>query len=294
MKAKQKGFTLIELLLVIAIIALLIALLTPVLRSAKERAHRAVCLSNLNQLTLAWLTYADEHDGKMVRGTAFSTDTGTIVNRAVYEESWVGKAFLAPESRTELIDNPQKGALWPYIKDLDIYRCPRGITGHFLTYSIFSSANGGRVEGTYQPNTNIGEMKNLGKRVGSTVLKLTKLTDIISPAPGQRTVFIDQGETPTGTDFYVYYLYQKWKSQSPPPLHHSDGATISLADGHAEYWKWSHETVHMSREKLSIRSLFTERLTEDYEPHTDDGMYDLQRLQKATWGRIGYSAEQEP
>jgi prepilin-type N-terminal cleavage/methylation domain-containing protein/prepilin-type processing-associated H-X9-DG protein len=287
------AFTLIELLVVIAVIALLMAILIPVLRSAREQGYRVVCLSNLKQLTLAWTAYATEYDGKMVRGTAFSTDTGTIVNRAVYEESWVGKAFLAPESRNELIENPQKGALWPYIKDVDIYRCPRGITGHSLTYSIFSSANGGRVEGTYQPNTNVGEMKSLGKRIGSTVLKLTKLEDIISPSTGQRAVFIDQGETPTGTDFYVYYLYPNWKSQSPPPLHHNDGATLSFADGHAEYWKWSHETVHMSREKLSIRSLSTERLTEDYEPETEEGIYDLQRLQKITWGRLGYTLEGE-
>ena len=49
----------------------------------------------------------------------------------------------------------------------------------------------------------------------------------------------------------------------------------------------------MSREKLSIRSLSTERLTEDYEPQTEDGMYDLQRLQKGAWGRIGYTLEGE-
>lgn len=72
MKTKKKGFTLIELLVVIAVIALLLALLTPILRSAKERAHRVVCLSNIKQLTLAWLTYAEEHDGKIV--SVFSHD----------------------------------------------------------------------------------------------------------------------------------------------------------------------------------------------------------------------------
>ncbi|MHC4511438.1 MAG: type II secretion system protein, partial [Planctomycetota bacterium] len=40
---KQKGFTLIELLVVIAIIALLMALLMPVLRTAREQGKRAVC-----------------------------------------------------------------------------------------------------------------------------------------------------------------------------------------------------------------------------------------------------------
>ncbi|UCE50815.1 MAG: prepilin-type N-terminal cleavage/methylation domain-containing protein, partial [Phycisphaerales bacterium] len=42
---KSRGFTLIELLVVIAVILLLIALLIPALRAAKEQGQRAVCLS---------------------------------------------------------------------------------------------------------------------------------------------------------------------------------------------------------------------------------------------------------
>jgi len=34
--------------------------------------------------------------------------------------------------------------------------------------------------------------------------------------------------------------------------------------------------------------------TGDYTPQTQDGIYDLQRLQKATWGRIGYTLEGGP
>ena len=69
---RKKGFTLIELLVVIAIIALLMAILIPVASGARERGQRVVCLSNLRQLTMAWIAYADDHDGKIVDGTAFS------------------------------------------------------------------------------------------------------------------------------------------------------------------------------------------------------------------------------
>ena len=58
---KQHGFTLIELLVVIAIIALLMAILLPALKAAREQGKRAVCLNNLRQLTLAWIMYADGH-----------------------------------------------------------------------------------------------------------------------------------------------------------------------------------------------------------------------------------------
>jgi prepilin-type processing-associated H-X9-DG protein len=187
-----------------------------------------------------------------------------------------------------LIEDPNKGALWPWIKDIDSYRCPCGWPGHALTYSTLVSANGCGAEGTNLTNTQVGGLQTLGKRVGSTVLKLTNLIDIISPGAGQRAVFIDMSRTPVGNDFYVYYLYPKWRIHSPPPVRHSDGTTLSMADGHAEYWKWSRETVQMPRKMLPMRGLPTEILTEDYEPQTEDGMYGLQRLQKATWGRLGY------
>lgn len=58
------GFTLIELLVVIAVIAILAAILFPVLVNAQESGRRAKCLSNLKQIDLAWLAYADDNNGR--------------------------------------------------------------------------------------------------------------------------------------------------------------------------------------------------------------------------------------
>jgi prepilin-type N-terminal cleavage/methylation domain-containing protein len=59
--ASQKAFTLIELLVVIAIIAILAAILLPVLASSKENAQRAACKSNMHQAILAITMYADDN-----------------------------------------------------------------------------------------------------------------------------------------------------------------------------------------------------------------------------------------
>jgi len=59
----RKGFTLIELLVVIAIIAILAAILFPVFARAREKARQASCVSNLKQMCLGIMMYAEDYDG---------------------------------------------------------------------------------------------------------------------------------------------------------------------------------------------------------------------------------------
>ena len=81
-----RGFTLIELLVVIAIIAILAALLLPALASAKLRAQRINCVSNLKQLTLAALMYEND-TGSLFPYYAYagSTDSSKIAGNL-----WLG------------------------------------------------------------------------------------------------------------------------------------------------------------------------------------------------------------
>lgn len=71
---KTRGFTLIELLVVISIIALLLAILLPSLRSARDYARRIACANNASQLMIAMNTYASEWDGHLPRNNPPNPD----------------------------------------------------------------------------------------------------------------------------------------------------------------------------------------------------------------------------
>jgi prepilin-type N-terminal cleavage/methylation domain-containing protein/prepilin-type processing-associated H-X9-DG protein len=66
---RSNGFTLIELLVVIAIIAILAAILFPVFAQARDKARQTACLSNLKQIGIGVMAYAQDYDETMPRGT---------------------------------------------------------------------------------------------------------------------------------------------------------------------------------------------------------------------------------
>jgi len=79
----RTGFTLIELLVVIAIIAILAAMLLPALSSAKERAKRISCLSNLKQQGTALFVYVGDYNDKIPK-PAYTGLTSSLGPWATY------------------------------------------------------------------------------------------------------------------------------------------------------------------------------------------------------------------
>ena len=107
---RQKwAFTLIELLVVIAIIAILAALLLPVLSRSKITAQGAQCMNNHRQLVLAWSMYCHDNDDQIP-----------------VLEKWVAGDMSDPFDCTNvsLLVNPQESALARYVPVAGIYKCP--------------------------------------------------------------------------------------------------------------------------------------------------------------------------
>lgn len=75
---RARGFTLVELLVVIGVIALLVSLLLPALKGARESARAAICLSNQRQVGLAMLAYAQDFKGYVAREGIHIANVGPI------------------------------------------------------------------------------------------------------------------------------------------------------------------------------------------------------------------------
>jgi prepilin-type N-terminal cleavage/methylation domain-containing protein/prepilin-type processing-associated H-X9-DG protein len=125
-----RAFTLIELLVVVGIIALLIGILVPVLSKARRQAAQVACLSNLRQLGVALLSYANANKGAFPAPALGGRFAGSM-----FDEDWV---------HWQAGRDPAEGSLVPYLgKDLNVLVCPlgRGEGGTSAEYPYSYSVN---------------------------------------------------------------------------------------------------------------------------------------------------------
>lgn len=113
-REKTRGFTLVELLVVIAIIAILAALLLPVLARSKKSAQKIRCTSDLRQLGVATHLYWDENAGNCFRFFYWTTNGGRLY--------WFGWLENGAESTRDF--DATQGALYPYLHGRGVELCP--------------------------------------------------------------------------------------------------------------------------------------------------------------------------
>jgi len=234
----RAAFTLIELLVVIAIIAILAAILLPVLSRAKARAYTVACLSNLRQLEVCWHLYAvDNRDllppNDSVDDVTPANTNGTIEARSL---SWCPDhpMFDTTPSNLEL------GVLFPYNTCVPIYHCP-------ADHSTVQTADGMPLpqlrERSYNMSQSVNGYWEYPDPEGMLAILpcWDRYTLIREPSPAQLFVFIDENSdteldsqfgNPVGLPFWPVEWFDM------PSDRHIQGGNLSFADGHVEHWRW--------------------------------------------------------
>ncbi|MEN6309456.1 MAG: prepilin-type N-terminal cleavage/methylation domain-containing protein [Anaerohalosphaeraceae bacterium] len=253
---RKRGFTLIELLVVIAIIALLLAIMVPALKSAKELASGSVCLSNQKNLCIAWTTYSSDYDSQLVGGSNYYSGTRATPYRWVEYPLVSDKdnpEVTAPASTAQYSIETRKngiraGKLFPYTLDEDLYHCPgdRNMTriepaAVFRSYAITGLMNGedfiSRSGGIYSPISQYRTASGMG---GKRLYVVTKTSEIVSP--GNKHVFVEEDVAAKGQNVnaggFVLLANGAYNWWDWPAYYHNDSSTIGFADGHAERHRW--------------------------------------------------------
>jgi len=210
---RTKAFTLIELLVVIAIIAILMAILMPSLRLARDQARRVHCISNVKTLALAWFMYKDDNDDKLVPGNT-------------NPNNWVDRPSPVQAPMEEQHDAIRRGKLFPYTKTVDVYHCPAdrrqsGLNAAFLTFSIAGGANGEDWGTEYTKARLYGDLKR----------------------PSTKYVFVAEMDN-RGTNVGSWQMNPRSRSWvDPMAMWHNQRTTLGFADGHAEMRQWRDESL---------------------------------------------------
>jgi prepilin-type N-terminal cleavage/methylation domain-containing protein len=126
-KHQIRAFTLIELLVVIAIIAILAAILLPVLDKAKQRSQTADCLNNMKQLQVCYRMYVDDNNDYLPPNEVVPDP----------DISWA----LGAAQTDVTTSNIQNGLIFRFNQQVKIYVCPASTL-------MIPDGNGGNVPQT--------------------------------------------------------------------------------------------------------------------------------------------------
>ena len=263
---KKSAFTLIELLVVIAIIAILLSILMPSLRLAKDQANAIMCQSNLRALTLAWLLYKDDYDGKLVGGFPSRTPVAT-------SDAWIKPPTGSnPDPIEQQKEGIRQGRLFPYTKKVELYRCPgdrRKQRPDHLAYGSYSVAGGLN-----------GEEKDPGWS-GKHILLYTEIQNAAT-----KFVFVEECDPRHWNmgSWVVGLGVNNWID--PLAIWHNKRSCLGWADGHAEKHKW----VNKSTMDYAQRAADGDEDVFNKSPYANESGEDLHFMQRGYQLRDGKTA----
>jgi len=219
---RSRAFTLIELLVVIAIIALLIGVLLPALKGARDSARSLQCVAQLRTLGQAYDWYAQANDGEQPVSSHSAGFTGTP-----WEVALVGYYDDHPMTRAEAFGGDRSEEWLAY--QLDHLRCP---------FDRAEPSSGTLYQGTYGVSV---YPELTGPELGtgtSSVEPYRRLASIPRPSATIRAADRNDGHMPDGSEKQRldHVMAHFWRSGSTPTVAigmHGSTEGYLFFDGHA-------------------------------------------------------------
>ena len=214
------AFTLIELLVVIAIIAILAALLLPALAKSKAKAESVTCSKNIQQLTLAWIMYAEDNGDRLVNNHGVKETLDRRNTWANNVEDWES----SDDNTNQVL---LTGSLLGHYASgsARIYKCPADRE---------PAPNGPRIR-SMSMNAMVGDPGELTNYFNARYVQFFKNADV--PSPSSSFVFLDELADTLNDGFFVNRL-DDYAWGNVPGSYHNGGANFSFADGHLESHRW--------------------------------------------------------